>query len=142
MSREVETASKQQDSGINQVNKAIVQFDEVVQANASAAEETASSAEELLAQVENLNDVVQKLVFLVTGKETDLEAVKYENREKSTQTASGVKKKIAAKTVHHQLVTQSASIKKRELSQSTGVRRREVSPEKLIPFEEDEDLRE
>ena len=30
MSKEVETASKQQDAGINQVNKAIIQFDDVV----------------------------------------------------------------------------------------------------------------
>jgi methyl-accepting chemotaxis protein len=139
MSREVETASKQQDSGINQVNKAIVQFDEVVQANASAAEETASSAEELLVQVENLNDVVKKLVFLVTGKEAMLENARQE-RNHHTATVE-VKKHVPVKSMQHQLAA-SSGIRKRESSPATGVKRREVSPEKLIPFEEDEDLKE
>jgi methyl-accepting chemotaxis protein len=68
MSKEVESASVQQDEGINQVNKAIVQFDTVVQNNASSAEETASSAEEMQGQVESLNGVVTGLQFIVSGK--------------------------------------------------------------------------
>lgn len=67
MTREVETASRQQDEGIGQVNKAIIQLDTVVQQNASASEETASSAEELQSQVASLHDIVIGLSTLVLG---------------------------------------------------------------------------
>ncbi|MFA6856936.1 MAG: methyl-accepting chemotaxis protein [Treponema sp.] len=67
MNREVETASGQQDEGIGQVNKAMIQFDTVVQANASSAEETASAAEELQSQVTGLNDIVDTLYLIVSG---------------------------------------------------------------------------
>jgi methyl-accepting chemotaxis protein len=69
MSKEVETASAQQDEGISQVNKAIGQFDAVVQTNAATAEETAGSAEEMRKQVGALNAVVNSLHLIVTGKE-------------------------------------------------------------------------
>ena len=68
MNKEVETASGQQDEGIGQVNKAMIQFDTVVQTNASSAEETASAAEELLSQVTGLNDIVDTLYLIVSGK--------------------------------------------------------------------------
>jgi methyl-accepting chemotaxis protein len=68
MNREVETASGQQDEGISQVNKAMIQFDTVVQTNASSAEETASAAEELQSQVTGLNDIVDTLYLIVSGK--------------------------------------------------------------------------
>lgn len=67
MTKEVETASRQQDEGITQVNKAIVQLDTVVQQNAAASEETASSAEELQSQVVSLNDVISGLSQLILG---------------------------------------------------------------------------
>jgi len=68
MTREIESASRQQDEGISQVNKAIVQFDTVVQSNASSSEETASAAEELQSQVETTNNIVQGLSLIITGK--------------------------------------------------------------------------
>ena len=68
MNREVETASGQQDEGIGEVNKAIVQFDAVVQTNAASAEETASAAEELQGQVSSLNEIVDTLYLIVSGK--------------------------------------------------------------------------
>lgn len=68
MNREVETASGQQDEGITQVNKAMIQFDTVVQTNASSAEETASAAEELQSQVIGLNEIVDMLYLIVSGR--------------------------------------------------------------------------
>ncbi|MBN1616453.1 MAG: MCP four helix bundle domain-containing protein [Spirochaetales bacterium] len=67
MTKEVETASRQQDEGITQVNKAVVQLDTVVQQNAAASEETASSAEELQSQVVSLNEIIENLSVLVLG---------------------------------------------------------------------------
>jgi methyl-accepting chemotaxis protein len=68
MTKEVETASRQQDEGIGQVNKAIVQLDTVVQQNAAASEETASAAEELQSQVGSLNEVVGNLSTMILGE--------------------------------------------------------------------------
>jgi methyl-accepting chemotaxis protein len=67
ITKEVETASKQQDIGINQINKVLLQFDEVIQTNAAAAEENAGSSEELMAQSDNFNGIVKDLVILIMG---------------------------------------------------------------------------
>jgi len=50
--QEIAAASREQDSGADQIGKAIQQLDIVIQQNAAAAEETASTAEELSAQAE------------------------------------------------------------------------------------------
>lgn len=56
--KEITAASREQDSGAEQINRAIQQLDQVIQKNASAAEEMSSTAEELSAQAEHLQDAV------------------------------------------------------------------------------------
>ncbi len=56
--KEITAASREQDSGAEQINKAIQQLDQVIQKNASAAEEMSSTAEELSAQAEHLQGAV------------------------------------------------------------------------------------
>ena len=56
--QEINTSSKEQDSGAGQINKAMQQLDLVIQQNASAAEEMASTAEELSSQAEQLQGSV------------------------------------------------------------------------------------
>ncbi len=56
--QEINAASREQDSGAGQINKAIQQLDLVIQQNASAAEEMASTAEELSSQAEQLQGAV------------------------------------------------------------------------------------
>ena len=67
MDKEVEAASKQHEEGINQINTAIMQLDQVVQQNAAASEEAASSAEELQSQVLLTEEIVEELTELVLG---------------------------------------------------------------------------
>jgi len=55
---EIAAASKEQNTGVQQVNKAILQMDHVVQQNASAAEQLAAMAEELNSQASGLLDVI------------------------------------------------------------------------------------
>ena len=50
--------SKEQDTGAEQINKAIQQLDQVIQQNASASEELASTSEELTSQAEQLQDSI------------------------------------------------------------------------------------
>jgi methyl-accepting chemotaxis protein len=52
--QEITASSKEQDTGAEQINKAIQQLDQVIQQNASASEEMASTSEELSSQAEQL----------------------------------------------------------------------------------------
>ncbi len=65
--QEVAAASREQASGVNQINKAMGQMDQVTQRNASAAEELASTAEELSSQAETLQQLVAVFKIGVTG---------------------------------------------------------------------------
>jgi len=52
--QEISSASKEQNTGADQINKALMQLDQVVQQNASASEEMASMSEELSGQAEQM----------------------------------------------------------------------------------------
>jgi len=56
--QEISAASREQDSGAEQINKAIQQLDQVIQQNASASEEMSSTAEELSSQAEQLQATI------------------------------------------------------------------------------------
>jgi methyl-accepting chemotaxis protein len=56
--QEISAACREQDTGADQINKAIQQLDQVIQQNASASEEMASTAEELSSQAEQLQSAI------------------------------------------------------------------------------------
>jgi methyl-accepting chemotaxis protein len=56
--QEISAASKEQDSGADQINGAIQQLNQVIQQNAGAAEEMSSTAEELASQAEQLQGAI------------------------------------------------------------------------------------
>lgn len=56
--QEIAASCKEQDTGADQVNKAIQQLDQVIQQNASASEEMASTSEELSSQAEQMQDTI------------------------------------------------------------------------------------
>jgi methyl-accepting chemotaxis protein len=56
--QEIAAASREQDTGAQQVNKAIQQLDEVIQRNAGASEEMSSTSEELSAQAQLLQEAI------------------------------------------------------------------------------------
>ncbi len=56
--QEISAASAEQNSGAEQINKAIMQLDQVIQSNASASEEMASMAEELSSQADSMNNTI------------------------------------------------------------------------------------
>ncbi|MYL83456.1 HAMP domain-containing protein [Desulfovibrio aerotolerans] len=57
--QEIAASSMEQNSGADQINKAITQLDQVVQQNASASEEMASTSEELSSQAEQLQSTIE-----------------------------------------------------------------------------------
>jgi methyl-accepting chemotaxis protein len=56
--QEISASCREQDTGAEQINKAIQQLDQVIQQNASAAEEMASTSEELSSQAEQLQSAI------------------------------------------------------------------------------------
>ncbi len=64
--QEISAASSEQKNGIEQINKAILQLDEVTQQNSAAAEELASTAEELASQAEKLQTTIE--YFKLNGR--------------------------------------------------------------------------
>jgi methyl-accepting chemotaxis protein len=64
---EVNQASQEQQRGMEQIARALVQMDQVTQTSAASAEETASACEELSAQTMAVNESVQGLQAVVGG---------------------------------------------------------------------------
>ncbi len=56
--QEISAASGEQNSGVEQINKALLQLDQVIQENASSAEELAGTAEEMNSQAEQLQSAI------------------------------------------------------------------------------------
>ena len=55
---EISASSKEQSSGIGQINEAMLQLDKVIQQNAAASEESSSMSEELTAQAQQLMELI------------------------------------------------------------------------------------
>ena len=68
--QEITAASREQDAGADQINKAIQQLDQVIQQNASASEEMASTAEELSSQSEQLQGMID--YFKIDGRQNSM----------------------------------------------------------------------
>jgi len=66
--QEISASSKEQDTGADQINKAIQQLDQVIQQNAGSAEEMASTTEELSSQAEQLKATIA-FFSLDTGRQ-------------------------------------------------------------------------
>ena len=66
---EIAAASAEQSLGIDQVNTAVGQMDQVVQVAAAGAEESASASQELNAQAETMRSIVSDLTALITGRQ-------------------------------------------------------------------------
>ncbi|MCF6248152.1 MAG: methyl-accepting chemotaxis protein [Desulfobacula sp.] len=114
---EISEASKEQSSGIEQVNTAITEMDKVVQQNAANAEESASASEEMNAQAGQLKEYVRDLVMLVTGKN-----------------------EMGATKIDHKQIKMAAShtTSQRPGGKMLAARSKEIRPEQVIPFDDDD----
>ena len=57
---EIAAASREQSSGIEQVNKAVMQMDETTQQNAALVEEAAAASQAIVEQAQTLSEVVAR----------------------------------------------------------------------------------
>ena len=67
LNSEIASASKEQSHGLEQINQAMAQLDQVTQTNAASAEEVASSAEEMSSQGLMMQETVSRLNTLIHG---------------------------------------------------------------------------
>jgi len=72
---EIAAASQEQSQGIDQVNTAVAQMDQVTQQNAANSEESASAAEELSSQAEELQSMVAQFVLSNTTQKNKVKSV-------------------------------------------------------------------
>ncbi len=109
---EISSASNEQSQGIGQVNTAVTEMDKVVQQNAASAEESASASEELNAQAEQMKSMVGELTAMVGG-------------------AKKSRTNLKGKSAHPVKIKKN---KDRALTVSTA---QEISPEQVIPMDDD-----
>ena len=88
---EIAAASQEQSSGIEQVNRAVVQMDEVTQQNAALVEEAAAAAETIVEQAQGLNQIVARYNVTTGEQSTSMAAAKrFPPRVASRPTAANV----------------------------------------------------
>ena len=88
--QEISASSREQDTGAEQINKAIQQLDTVIQQNASASEEMASTSEELSGQAEQLQDAIS--FFRIDGGSSRQFSSVGRHPQRETQAASIARK--------------------------------------------------
>ncbi len=124
---EIAAASSEQAQGIEQVNKAVVDMDKVTQQNAATAEESASASEQMHAQAEQMKTMVMELTEIIGGRK---DAAISEYKAKSSQSRKRQKPATGGRRA-------ALSAPMGGASAGQG-RRKEVRPQELIPFDEDE----
>jgi methyl-accepting chemotaxis protein len=97
---EIASASEEQSSGIQQVNKAIAQLDDITQQNASLVEEAASASEAMKQQAQNLKDLVSFFKNHVKSLAVDTKAKKEQNHSLTQYHHKKPSKKSLTKTSH------------------------------------------
>lgn len=126
---EIAAASREQAQGIGQVNSAVSEMDKVTQQTAATAEESASASEELTAQAEHMKAMVQELLTMVTG------AAQQHTQASYHPASSG---KIKGRSTARQALPASP-VSKRRFPATTSLKgKKEIHPEELIPFDEEE----
>ena len=145
---EIAAASNEQSQGIEQINTAVGQMDQVTQSNAANAEESASASEELSAQAEELNNMVVQLQVLVggtgstngqaaastvkAGRHLDFKVDRPADRTRQSLLKDGPKKAQAARPSKRAKADQQA------VTSTQGAK--SDNPDEVIPMESEEEL--
>ena len=130
---EVSSASREQTQGIDQVNTAVSQMDQVTQSNAANSEEAASASEELSAQAKELDDMVKTLAGIVGGSSA--------NDQQAAQTGHAMTQNHAA-SLQHSTIGHMPQKNQRDKAIVTAVKNapapREIKPQEVIPLDDDD----
>jgi methyl-accepting chemotaxis protein len=100
--QEISASSKEQDTGAEQINKAIQQLDQIIQQNASAAEEMSSTAEELANQAVQMQQAINFFKADTESASGFTHRPQASARRTHTRSAAGPKRTAAPTNVKHQ----------------------------------------
>ena len=129
---EITAASNEQSQGLEQVNTALSQMDQVTQTTAANSEESASASEELTSQAAELNVMVETLVHIVGGSSNG--SLISERRPQSTRRPSS--NAISNDRNRQSKVKALAAPSKRTFSQKSNVSAKDMIPLDDQEFEE------
>jgi methyl-accepting chemotaxis protein len=129
---EITAASNEQAQGIDQINKAITEMDQVVQRNAANAEESASTSQEMSAQALEMKNYSEDLRAIIGGTQNGSAA--------KTILPSGqrIKKKLSTLEGRPNSVNPKGLSRRADPVKKTSAGNfKEIDPEQVIPLEED-----
>jgi len=115
---EVSAASMEQAQGVQQISKAVVEMDKIVQQVAAGAEQAASASQEMKSQAEEMKNIVTDMISLIKGS---ADTAHWEDGPRERP-----------------LLTHQKALVTRELNPKTPASGKEVSPQELIPLDEEE----
>ncbi len=133
---EVAAASDEQAQGIEQINTATSQMDQITQQNAANAEESSAASQELSSQARQMQKIVRNLSSIVNGnKAKQIEDINENNSSLNTKhhdsRFTDVTKNLKARS-------KNLATKKSDLIDSSRTTTKQLSPEDVIPLEENE----
>ncbi len=120
---EIAEASNEQAQGIEQVNKAVSEMDKVIQQTAANAEESAAASEDMNAQAKQMKGVVKDLTAMVGG-----------NAKKNSE--DGTTHPHSVEPAAFKVAPSKKKEKKGKNSYTSSTK--EMTPEEIIPFEQED----
>ena len=150
---EITRASQEQAMGIDQVNKAMTQMDQVTQAAAANSEESSSAAEELASQAQELTSLVGQ--FQITGRDPKTRVMTVASRQPISRAAARPAPRAQSKPSRSSVVPVGTARKLgsvfQRVSNATSVRppppmhkngdTQRQSAEDIIPLDDDPEFR-
>ncbi len=148
---EISIASQEQEVGITQINKAVIQMENIMTSNNLAVQDNTLSAEQITECANELATLVRTFNTLVNGLEKVnvkvqdkiKEKEKEKNNKKENKSKSNMVKKVAESSfkpkkenlqVNTNITTIKKSLPKRTISESTEIKT--LTPEDIIPLED------
>lgn len=71
LNSEIANASQEQSTGMEAINRSVLELDKVTQLNAAGAEESASASDSLNSQAEKLREQMESLTYTIAGKKAN-----------------------------------------------------------------------
>jgi len=123
---EISAASNEQAQGIDQINKAVTEMDKVTQQTAANAEESASASEELSAQAQQMKSISNELADIIGGS----------NKLGASSANQAVA--VSAQNLRRGIMKTISSLPKGMPNLGKGSsKRKEMTPEQILPLEDD-----
>ncbi|MBL7645732.1 MAG: MCP four helix bundle domain-containing protein [Candidatus Hydrogenedentes bacterium] len=139
---EVSAASREQTQGVEQINLAVSNMDQVTQSNAANAEESAAAGEELSAQARELQDMVVELTAMVKGAGAANNGYTAESTVKHLPARRESWKATKAQRARYALSSKESSVRSedgaRSMRNAQELTHASVAAESVIPLDEDD----